>query len=442
MNRLQWFQDARDAWLRSQERMTVADYQPYFDSFCPDPGCAEEWADAAVRAGMKYVVLTTKHHDGFCLFDSKLTEYKSTNTPARRDLIREYVDALRSRGLRVGFYYSLLDWHHPDYPAWHDRQHPLRDDEASKERDRRADWNRYVAYYHGQVEELLTHYGKIDLLVFDFSYWDMTENRWQAEKLVKRIRELQPDVLMNDRFGAEPIKQVPRPAWAGDYDQTEMDIPREGVVDAAGQPIPWECWVTLNNNWGYDPLDTTFKPAVDLIHALVNCVSKGGNFTLNLSPDGRGHLDARALAILDEVGGWLRKNGESVYGCGPAGLPKPEWGRLTRRGDVLYAHILEPGFGHYNLPGLRGHLKNARLVADGTEVILCDYWNPGIQTFDSPEDQFFNLRRPEAWTWPVPDRRDTVVRFERASGTEREAALAKADETFRRLTTPRDRNLL
>lgn len=425
--RLRWWQEARfglslhwglysipgrGEWIRSIERLTDADYQPYFDSFNPDPGCAAEWAAAAKRAGARYVVLTTKHHDGFCLFDSQLTDFKATNTPARRDLIREYVDALRGEGLRVGFYYSLVDWHHPDYPAAGDRQHPLRDHPDARTRDAHCDWSRYVEYLHGQVTELCTNYGRVDLLFFDFSYGDYWGEKWGATELIRKVRALQPDVVINDRLGREATKEADPPPYAGDFDQTEMNIPRGPVCDKAGRAIPWEAWFTLTNSWCFHATDRAYKTPATIIRALVNCVSKGGNLTLNVAPDARGHLDAETWRILGEVGDWLAANGESIYGCGPAEFPKPEWGRFTQRGRWLYAHVLEPVIGHITLPDLRGRVRNGRVLATGAEALLCDFWNPGVQTFDGPDDIFFNFSLPPQYTWPLPDPRDTVVRFE------------------------------
>lgn len=153
---------ARGEWVRSVERISSQAYQKYFDGFNPTNYHPGAWAKIAREAGMKYAVLTAKHHDGFCLFDSKLTDYKSTNTPARRDLVREYLEAFRAAGLKVGLYYSLLDWHHPDYPAYGDPHHPMRDDEAY--RDAHRDFSRYLDYFHGQVGELLSNYGRIDII--------------------------------------------------------------------------------------------------------------------------------------------------------------------------------------------------------------------------------------------------------------------------------------
>lgn len=422
---------ARGEWVRSVERLSVEDYQPYVDAFNPHREWAREWVALARSAGARYGVLTAKHHDGFCLFDSQRTRYTTVHSPAGRDLVREWVEACREGGLRVGLYYSLVDWHHPDYPAWQDRQHPLRHDKAARERDARCDWSRYVAYLHGQVEELCRNYGTIDLLIFDFSYWDYAGEKWGASELMRRIRALQPDVVVNDRLGVEALKQVPPPDYAGDFDQAEQVIPREGLRNRAGQPIPWESWFTLNNSWCFDPNDHAWKDATAVIRALVNCVSKDGNLTLNVSPDARGHVPGPAAAILREVGEWLRANGASVHGAGPAPWPKPEWGRFTRKGNHLYAHVFEPVLGHLTLPGLRGRVQNGRVLATGAEAILCDYWNPGIQTFDAPDDIFFNFGRPVQATFRLPDARDTVVTFDLVDGAARTSLIEAFDRRFR-----------
>ncbi len=403
---------ARGEWLRSVERLSIADYQRYFDSFQPESDWAIRWARAAKKAGARYGVLTTKHHDGFCLFDSALTDYKATNTPAARDLVREWIDAMRAEGLRVGLYYSLVDWHHSDYPAAGDRQHPLRDHPDAAARDAQCDWSRYVAYLHGQLLELCTNYGTIDSLVVDFSYGEYKGEKWGATDIQSKLRELQPAMIFNDRWANEARKRVPRPSYAGDYEQTEQNLPREGLRDDAGQPMPWEGWFTLTNSWCYSVTDTLWKTPQSIIRALVNCVSKDGNLLLNVSPDAFGHIPPHALNILDEIGDWLRLNGESIYGAGAANLPKPEWGRFTRKGDKLYAHIMDEAIGNISLEGLRGKVTNARLLANNAEVLIADFWNPEVQTFDNPDDIFFNFANPTAWTYPLPDPRDTVVRFD------------------------------
>ena len=192
---------ARGEWVMTTEKMSKEVYKQYFDEFDPVNYDPKTWAKVAKDAGMKYAVMTAKHHDGFCLFDSKHTDYKATNTKANRDLIREYVDAFRAEGLKIGLYYSLIDWHHHDYPHYGDRHHPMRDNEDYK--GVKHDFERYLEYMHEQVRELCTNYGKIDILWFDFSYDHMAGEQWRATDLIKTVRELQPDVIIDNRLEAD-----------------------------------------------------------------------------------------------------------------------------------------------------------------------------------------------------------------------------------------------
>jgi len=194
---------ARHEWVKNQERLTNEDYQKYFDNFNPDLYNPREWAKMAKAAGMKYAVITTKHHEGFCLFDSKFTDYKVPNTAIGKDLLKEWVDAFRAEGLKIGFYYSLIDWHHPDFTV--DRCHPQRTDDKAKlaELNKNRDMSKYREYLHNQVRELLTNYGKVDMLWLDFSYPGENgkgHKDWDSEKLIKMVRELQPGILVNDRL--------------------------------------------------------------------------------------------------------------------------------------------------------------------------------------------------------------------------------------------------
>jgi alpha-L-fucosidase len=397
---------ARGEWVRSVERLSNAAYQPYFNQFDPsdyDPAC---WAKLAKQAGMKYAVLTAKHHDGFCLFDSQLTDYKSTNTPCRRDLVREYVQAFRAEGLKVGLYYSLIDWHHPDYPAYGDRHHPMRDNEAYK--GRQQDFSRYIKYLHGQVRELLTNYGRIDIIWFDFSYDRMSGETWKATELVGMARGLQPDILIDNRLGGSGESnrnfgsQAPS-VFAGDFACPEQIIPPEGLVDGSGRSVPWEACLTLNKNWGYAAADRDFKPALQVVRALVECVSKNGNMLLNVGPDARGLIPAECVEILGEVGRWMRRNGASIQACGRAEFPKPEWGRYTQSGKLLYAHIYERGIGPVNFRGLAGRVRQARLLADRSELKLERPW----MTTEYPQDAFIDFHSSR-----LPDTLDSVVELE------------------------------
>lgn len=413
--RTKWFRDARfgmfihwglyaiparGEWVRSVEKISNEDYEPFFREFNPvnyNPGA---WAKAAKTAGMKYAVLTTKHHDGFCLFDSRLTDYKAPNTPAGRDLIKEYVEAFRAEGLAVGFYYSVIDWHHEDYPAYGDSYHPMRENEAYKDKPR--DFSRYVDYLHGQVRELLTNYGKIDIIWFDFSYGNMSGETWKATELVNMVRSLQPHIVIDNRLGGN-IKSGNPEIYSGDFASPEQFIPPEGIVNEDGRSIPWEACITQNNNWGYFAADKDYKSPGLCIRSLVECVSKSGNMLLNVGPNAKGGIPDESLDILSEIGKWMAGNGESVYGCGLSELPKPEWGRYTWKGKKLYAHIYDRGIGPVNFRGLNGKIKKARLLADGSEIKVETPWN----AHDYPEDAFINFSNAT-----LPDEADTVVELE------------------------------
>jgi len=371
---------ARGEWVRNAERISNEDYQPYFDEFDPVYYDPKQWAALARRAGMKYAVMTAKHHDGFCLFDSQYTDYKATNTPAGRDLIREYVDAFRAEGIKIGFYYSLLDWHHPDYPKYADGIHPMRENEAYK--DEKIDFAKYVEYLHNQVRELCTNYGKIDVMWFDFSYGEMTGEKWEATKLVEMVRTLQPGILIDNRLGGDG-KAADPPVHAGDFESPEQCIPTEGVTDELGRPVPWEACMTLNDHWGYHSNDKNYKSARNVVHMLVECVSKGGNLLLNVGPNAKGEIPGESIAVLEQVGRWMRGNGGSIYGCGIAGTPKPEWGRYTQRGKRLYAHVFERGVSALRFDGLGGKIKKARLLMDGSELQLKQPWNAHGNTADA-----------------------------------------------------------
>ncbi|SDC28790.1 alpha-L-fucosidase [Paenibacillus sp. UNCCL117] len=391
---------ARGEWIRGNERMSWEQYKVYFDEFDASRYNPKEWAKAAKAAGQKYAVLTTKHHDGFCLFDSKLTDFKATNTPAGRDLVREYVDAFRAEGIAVGFYYSIIDWHHDDYPGYGDKAHPDRDNKAAK--DKPIDFDRYLTYMHGQVKELLTNYGKIDIMWFDFSYDNMTGEKWKATELVKMIRSIQPDIIIDNRLGGN-IRAAEPEVYAGDFFSPEQIIPPGGIVDVNGKPVPWEACITLNDHWGYHSTDKNYKSAQQVIRTLVECVSKNGNLLLNVAPDAKGEINRETLDVLHEVGEWLRLNGDSIYGCGAASMPKPEWGRYTQNGGKLYAHVYDRGIGPIYFEGLKGKIAKARLLRDGTELKVETPWM-AEEYSDIEGGAFITLAGAK-----LPDERDTVI---------------------------------
>ena len=396
---------ARGEWVRSYETIPSEAYDPYAQEFNPRDCDMHAWMEAARDAGMKYAVLTAKHHDGFCLYDSAYTDFKSTNTPAGRDFVREFLDAARDCGLRAGLYFSLIDWRHPDFPHYGDRYHPMRDNPACGNENR--NFGRYLEYLHNQVRELCTNYGKLDLLWFDFSYDHLRGEAWKATELMEMVRSLQPDVIIDNRlevsgegFGSLAACQ-PTP-FHGDFVSPEQIIPPRGLVDAEGKPLVWECNCTMNNHWGYCATDHFYKPAPMLIKKLVECVSKGGNLLLNVGPDAEGRFPRESLAILKEIGAWMKDNGESIYGCGPAGIEKPDFGRVTRKGNSLYFHLFENTIGPVPLFGVdKERISCIRRLADGSEVPLSTSWVHS----DYPDLAFADLGPDPV----LPDPTDTVL---------------------------------
>lgn len=401
---------ARGEWVMSHEEIPFEEYKKYFDLFDPVDYDPKKWVKAAKNAGMKYIVLTAKHHDGFCLFDSAYTDYKSTNTKAGRDLVKEFVDACHEEEIRAGLYFSLIDWSHPDFPKYKDRQHPMRNNEAYK--DEKIDFDRYLDFMHNQVREIVTNYGKIDLLWFDFSYDNLCGEKWRATELVKMVRKYQPDVIMDNRLEGNgdnhgSLLTGNPTVYSGDFVSPEQILPTEGVVDYLGNPILWELCCTMNNHWGYCNFDHQFKPASMLIRKLVECVSKGGNMILNVGPDARGNIPKESLEILDEIGQWMKQNSESIYGCGPCKLAKPEWGRYTQKGDVIYAHVFETPLGALPLTGVApDELDKVYYLADGSEMKRGEAWNTALYT----DVSFVTFGEDPVFTYPIPDTRDTVLK--------------------------------
>ncbi|MDD6799168.1 MAG: alpha-L-fucosidase [Firmicutes bacterium] len=382
---------ARGEWVRGAENLSDELYYSYFNQFNPYAFDAHEWARAAKRAGMKYVVLTAKHHDGFCLFDSKLTDFKITNTPFKRDLIAEYVEALRDEGLKVGIYYSLIDWNHPAYPAYMHHAHPHRTDEAYKIR---RPFEEYLEYMHGQIRELCSNYGKIDIMWFDYSYEEMIGEKWRATELIKMVRDLQPELITDNRLevsglGFGSLATATPAYYSGDFVSPECIIPPKGIVNELGEPIPWEACITMNDHWGYCAKDFNFKQADIVIKKLIECVSKGGNMLLNVGPDATGRFPKESCEILEKIGEWMSRSGEAIYGAGISEFDKPEWGRYTQNGDSVYACITETPIGPLPLFGIpHDRIEYVRLLKDGSEVKTLSDWRtenyPGLTFVEFP----------------------------------------------------------
>ena len=353
---------ARHEWVKNREMISDEDYQPYFDYFDPDLYDPAEWAAQAKAAGMKYMVVTTKHHDGFCLWDSALTDYKAPNTPAKRDLLKPMVHAFRDAGFKIGFYHSVIDWHHPEFPV--DGLHPMRENLAFREAAKHRDIRKYAEYLHGQTRELLTQFGPIDIMWFDFSYsqrdWGWSKGKgkddWQAEKLLAMVRELHPNILVNDRLEI-----------GGDFKTPEQYQPA-GRMMVDGEPVTWEACQTLNGSWGYHRDNLDWKPSVMLIRMLIDTVAKDGNLLLNVGPTARGEFEPAARARLADIGVWMRYHSRAIYGCGMSDFTPPPDCRYTQNGNRLYLHLFAWPFRHVHLPGLAGRVAYAQLLNDASEI--------------------------------------------------------------------------
>lgn len=373
---------ARHEWIKNMECISEEHYDLYFKHFNPDLYAPKAWARCAKAAGMKYAVLTTKHHEGFCMFDSKYTDYKCTNTPAGRDLVKEYVDAFRSEGIRIGFYYSLIDWHHPDFTI--DRLHPRRNDPDAQKLNEGRDMKRYAKYMRDQVTELLTNYGKIDILWFDFSYpdedsqpiWKKGKGKddWEAEELIKTARSIQPEIIIDNRTTIEQDLWTPEQyqpmEWIRHKDTNEL--------------VTWEACQTFSGSWGYHRDEATWKSPRMLIDMLINTVCIGGNLLMNVGPTSRGYFDYRAEKALSAYADWMKYNSRSIYGCTMAEpeFTEPRGCRLTQSedGSRLYIHLMEYPFGDVKMDNLADKIEYAQFLHDGSEVLFTTkkaYMNDG-----------------------------------------------------------------
>jgi alpha-L-fucosidase len=355
---------ARHEWIKHVEKISDADYQKYFDHFYPDLYDPAVWAREAKNAGMNYFVVTSKHHDGFCLWDSAYTDYKATKTPWGQDVLKPMVEAFRAEGFKVGFYHSLLDWHHPEFPI--DGLHPMRDNVEFREAQQSRDITKYSTYLHNQARELLTQFGKVDIMWYDFSYadrdWEWSKGKgrddWQSEKLLAITRQLQPSVIVNDRL------DLPE---GGDIKTPEQYQPR-AWMEVDGQPVVWEACQTFSGSWGYYRDEYTWKSVEMLVQMLIDTVSKGGNLLLNVGPNARGELDPRAIERLRGIGEWMRLHDRAIYGCTASDLTPPPDCRYTQNEKRLYLHLFAWPFRHVHLDELADRVEYAQLLNDGSEI--------------------------------------------------------------------------
>ncbi|MGQ9524298.1 MAG: alpha-L-fucosidase [Armatimonadota bacterium] len=343
--RLKWFREARfgmfihwglysqlgrHEWVMNRERIPIDEYEKLADTWKPKPHAARDWAKLAKAAGMRYMVMTTKHHEGFCLFDSKLTDYNAAKRGPGRDLVAEYVEAARAEGLRIGFYYSLMDWHHPDGAR-------CKKDEAAR--------RRFVDYIHGQVRELCTNYGKIDIMWYDVN-WPLSVEEWEAAKMNAMVRQLQPDIIINNRSG------LPE----------DFGTPEQHITPETGGRA-WEACMTFNESWGYTPIDTRYKDAWTVVSMLRQVAAGGGNLLLNIGPAPDGSVPEPCEKTLLQVGAWLKMYGPSVYEA--TDPMQQEWqitGAFTRKGNTLYFHCNRWPGSELAIGGLVCKVKEVRLM--------------------------------------------------------------------------------
>jgi alpha-L-fucosidase len=348
--RMKWWHDAkfgmfihfglyaahgRHEWAMEIEAIPVAEYQKFTDRFNPAPGTPRKWAQLAKAAGMKYMVLTSKHHEGFCNWNTKLTNYNAVNYGPKRDIIKEYVEAARAEGLRVGFYYSLMDWHHPDGAR-------CQDDPAAR--------RRFVDYTHGLIRELMTNYGKIDVLWYDVS-WPLDADGWESEKMNQMVFALQPDIIVNNRN-----------RLAGDFSTPEQTIKAESGGRA------WESCMTLNDSWGYQHADDNWKDPRTVIRNLITCARDGGNYLLNIGPQPDGGIPPESVRILTAVGEWMKAGGETIYAADVCQLHTSAYANFTRKGNTLYMHVFFWPGTDVSISGLKQKVLSAKVLKTGSAL--------------------------------------------------------------------------
>jgi len=360
-------------WIQQRVRADTWEYaHEAVPLFHPREGFANEWAKLAREAGCRYVVFTTKHHDGFCLFNSQHTTYDAYDLIGR-DLCGEIVDAVHNEGLKVGFYHSVIDWHHPQYDYLKANQlpHPLKG-RPSPNGPRNHDI--YVEYLHAQARELFSNYGAVDIIWWDYSKKGNEGPFWRANELMAMARRLQPAIISNNRLyhipHIEKDDSVDRlRTWKpehGDFTTPEQTIPSTGIPG-----VDWEVCMTMNTTWGYSEHDPAWKSPETLIHNLVDIVSKGGNYLLNIGPKGDGSVPQESIASMRAIGRWMATNGEAIHGTTASPFERPTWGRCTKKPGKLYAHVFEwPDNGALHVPTGELSVRRVSLLADPNRTLL------------------------------------------------------------------------
>ncbi|MEI9864487.1 MAG: alpha-L-fucosidase [Limisphaerales bacterium] len=351
-------------WFLEQTHMPVSEYEKYAGQFNPTNFNARAWVKAAKQAGVKYLVITSKHHDGFAMYPTKLSDWSISRTSFKRDPLKELAAACKAEGIRFCFYYTIMDWHSPDWGlrrSWNDV--------AAKSGP--PDMDRFEDYMKGQLKELLTGYGSIGLLWFDGN-WESPWTVKRGQEIYDYVRTLQPAIIVNNRVG-KPENTAgggfAKIGEVGDYGTPEQTIPPTGF----GPGIYWESCMTMNDHWGYNKADTNFKSTETLVHNLIDCASKGGNYLLNVGPTSQGLIPATELERLKEMGDWMKVNSVGIYDTSASPFKKLPWGRCTQKTDgkntILYLHVWNwPGDGKLLVPGLKNSVKSCTLLATGKKL--------------------------------------------------------------------------
>ncbi len=340
-------------WVRNSAHIPLTEYDTLLARFKPAQFDADRWVSLAKAAGMRYVTITTKHHDGFCLFDSQHTDYCVRSTPFARDIMREMAEACRRHGLRICWYHSIMDWHHPDYL-------PRRDWEAETRPVDGARYARYVEYLHAQVTELLTNYGDVGVMWFDGN-WEETWTHEMGRALYDNCRALRPSVIVNNRV--EGWSPVPITDHLGDFGTPEQRIPETGLPG-----VDWESCITMNRNWGYNSHDHDFKSTAQLVGMLVETASKGGNLLLNIGPKADGTFPDESVDRLQGLARWMATNGSAIYGSTASPLTGTPF-RVTAQPNRLNLFLADWA-GPVTLPGLKAAVRRAYLLADPAKTSL------------------------------------------------------------------------
>jgi len=350
-------------WIMERAKIPVAEYEQLAKQFNPVKFDAEEWVQIAKNAGMKYIVITSKHHDGFCLWDSKYTDYDVMDaTPFKRDILAELAAECKKQGIRLCFYHSIMDWHHPDaqapfYPNYNDTNKS------------NPNFDRYVEYYlKGQLKELVQNYGPLGIMWFD-GEWIKDWTREMGWNMFEYCLNLQPDTIVNNRVGngRQGMRGLSKSdEFAGDYGTPEQEIPATGLPG-----VDWETCMTMNDTWGFKSYDDNWKSSEDLLHKLVDIASKGGNFLLNVGPTAEGLIPAPSVERLAAIGEWMKVNSESIYGTSASPLGEVPWGRCTAKPGKLYLHVFDwPANGKLEVTGIKNKVKKAYLLADKKQAKL------------------------------------------------------------------------